>query len=331
MIVPNQKKILKTGRKSLLIEIQGLKRTCGRLDGQFARAVDMIYKCRGKIIFFGIGKSGLVAQKIASTFLSIGTPSAFLHPVEAMHGSLSLVQKNDIIITVSKSGESEELNCILPSLKRLKVKIISIIGNKKSMLAINSDIVIDGSVEQEACPNALAPTASTTVALALGDAMAAAMVKLKNFRPEDFALFHPSGSLGKKLTLTVEHLYHHGKANPVIREHDNMITALKVISDKGLGAVNVIDLKGRLVGLITDGDLRRAVMKYDNLFEREALEIMTRNPVAIQPKTKAYDALVIMEKRKSQISILPVVEKTGKSLGILRLHDLMQAGLKQND
>jgi arabinose-5-phosphate isomerase len=323
------RKILRLARESLNIEIKGIDRCRRRLDDQFARAVDLIFRCRGKVVLLGIGKSGLVAQKIATTFLSIGTNASFLHPVEAMHGSLSLVQKNDIVMIISKSGESEELNRILPSLRRLRVKIISILADRRSTLARFSHVIIDGSVEREACPNALAPTASTTAALALGDAMAAVLVELKGFRPEDFALFHPAGALGRKLTLTVQDLYHSGRANPVVSYKDTMLKAMKVISDKALGAVNITDGRGRLLGLITDGDLRRAMLKYDNLWEKKVEEVMTRNPIAITPQTKAYDALVIMEKRRSQISVLPVVGKGRKSLGILRLHDLMQAGLGQ--
>ncbi len=319
--------ILEEAGRVLEIERDAITRTKDLLDDGFVQAVDLIYHSRGKVIITGMGKSGLIGRKIAATLSSTGTLSVFLHPGEGMHGDLGIVGADDVIIAISKGGESEEILGILPSIKRIGAKVISLVGDKDSSLAKASDIVIDASVEKEACPINLAPTASTTVVLVLGDALAALLVKLRGFKPNDFALYHPGGQLGKQLLLKVKDIMHAGQESPVAFEDTPIRDALIEMTSKSMGGVNIINREHKLVGIITDGDLRRAIQQHENLLELQAKDVMTKNPIRVTGEVMAIGALELMENRPSQIMVLPVVDEASKVVGILRLHDLVRAGL----
>jgi arabinose-5-phosphate isomerase len=319
--------ILEEARRVLDIEIASLIRTKELLDESFERAVRLISRCRGKVIITGMGKSGLIGRKIAATLSSTGTLSVFMHPAEGMHGDLGIVTRDDVIIAISKGGESEELLGILPSVRRIGAKIIAFAGDRNSSLAKAADIVIDASVEKEACPINLAPTASTTVALVLGDALAAVLLKLRGFQPTDFALYHPGGKLGKQLLLRVRDLMHSGEENPVAYEDTPIKELLIEMTSKAMGGVNIVDKEHKLKGIITDGDLRRAIQRHENLLGLRARDIMTKNPIKVTGDTMAIQALELMENRPSQIMVLSVVEEDNRVVGILRLHDLVRAGL----
>jgi len=289
------------------------------------RAVSILYECRGKVIVTGIGKSGVIAQKIAQTLTSTGTVAIFLHPSDALHGGLGAIASEDVIIALSNSGETDELLGMLPALKKRGVMLISIVGDLNSSLARRSDVVLEASVDREACPLDLAPTASTTVALAVGDAVAMTLMEAKGLTPEDFASNHPAGRLGKRLTMLAQDLMH---PSPNVAVSEDWLSVVKAISNASLGAVNVID-DGRLVGIVTDGDLRRTIERTpsDKLSQLAAGDMMTRDPITVRPEMLAYDALRLMEDRPSQISVLPVVDDTGKCVGLLRLHDIVRSGL----
>jgi len=319
--------VIREAKNIFDIEVMALRRVQNLIDDNFVRAVRIIHECRGKVIITGVGKSGLIAKKIAATMSSTGTSCFFLHPAEGLHGDLGIVNKDDIVFTISKSGKSEEILGIMPSMRKIGVKIISMLGNIDSPIAKRSDIVIDASVEKEACPHDLAPTASTTAALVLGDAISVVLLKMKNFTPEDFALLHPGGSLGKRLTLDVGDLMHSGIENPVLSEEVSMDDVLIEMTGKTLGAVSLVDGSGKLSGIITDGDLRRALQKFPDIISRKAREVMTAAPIVSRKETKAWEALKIMEERKSQIAILPVVDDENKPIGAIRLHDLVKIGL----
>ena len=319
--------ILEEAKKVLEIEMNSIGGLIKKLDTNFVKAVELIFDCKGRIIVTGIGKSGLVGRKIASTLASTGTPSLFLDPIEGMHGDLGMIMKGDIVLIISNSGKAEEIIKIIPTLKKMGIKIILLTGRPTSTLANFSDIVIDVKVEREACPFNLAPTASSTTTLAVGDALAVVLLKKRGFRPEDFAFLHPGGYLGKKLLLKVDDVMHSGNDNPVIFEEKSMRDAIIEITSKQLGAVSIINNKGILVGIITDGDLRRAIEKYDKLLEKKAKEIMTKNPIVIESGKLAAEAVYIMEDRPSQIMVLPVVDKERRPIGMLRIHDLVKKGM----
>lgn len=297
-----------------------------RLDHAAARsALDMVLAARGKVIVTGVGKSGVIAEKIAQTMTSTGTMAVFLHPTDALHGSLGVVAAGDVVIALSNSGETDELIALLPSLAGRDVPLIAIVGNMDSTLARSAAAAIDASVDKEACPLNLAPTASTTVALAIGDAIAMTLMEAKGLSAADFAANHPAGRLGKRLTLRVADLMH---ASPEVSPTDTWLGVVKAISDSGLGAVNVVD-GGKLVGIVTDGDLRRTIERTspDDLAALDAGRMMTAGPISTLPNTLAFDALRLMEDRPSQISVLPVVESDGRCVGMLRLHDIIRSGL----
>jgi arabinose-5-phosphate isomerase len=319
--------ILEEAKKVLEIEMNSIGGLIKKLDINFVKAVELIFNCKDRIIVTGIGKSGLVGRKIASTLASTGTPSLFLDPIEGMHGDLGMIMKGDIVLIISNSGKAEEIIKIIPTLKKMGIKIILFTGRPTSTLANFSDIVIDVKVEREACPFNLAPTASSTTTLAVGDALAVVLLKKRGFRPEDFAFLHPGGYLGKKLLLKVDDVMHSGNDNPVIFEEKSMRDAVIEITSKQLGAVSIINNKGILVGIITDGDLRRAIEKYDKLLEKKAKEIMTKNPIVIESGKLAAEAVHIMEDRPSQIMVLPVVDKNRRPIGMLRIHDLVKKGM----
>ena len=314
----------------LRLESEAIAQTAGRLHrAEIERVVQLLAACKGKIVILGVGKSGIIAQKIAATMTSTGTGALYLHPSDALHGGIGIINAEDVVMILSNSGETDEIIEMLPYLKRRQVPIIALVGNLNSTLARRADAVIDGSVDQEACPLNLAPTTSTTVALALGDALAMTLMQVKGLTPDDFAVNHPAGQLGKRLTLTVADLMHSGSDNPTIGLGAVWVDAVKGISAGGLGAVNVVDEAGRLAGIITDGDLRRAIQKSDpaSLAKLRSDELMTRNPAVASPELLAYDALRLMEDRPSQISVLPVVDGDRVCVGLIRLHDIVRSGL----
>ena len=314
----------------LRLESEAIAQTAGRLQpDEIERVVQLLAACKGKIVILGVGTSGIIAQKIAATMTSTGTGALYLHPSDALHGGIGIINSQDAVMILSNSGETDEIIEMLPYLKRRQVPIIALVGNLNSTLARRADAVIDGSVDQEACPLNLAPTTSTTVALALGDALAMTLMQVKGLTPDDFAVNHPAGQLGKRLTLTVADLMHSGADNPTIALGAMWVDAVKGISAGGLGAVNVVDDTGRLAGIITDGDLRRAIQKSEpgSLAKLRSDELMTRNPAVASPELLAYDALRLMEDRPSQISVLPVVDGDRVCVGLIRLHDIVRSGL----
>ena len=314
----------------LRMEAQAIEQTAERIDPeQIDRVVDLLTNCRGKVVLLGIGKSGIIAQKIAATMTSTGTPALYLHPSDAVHGGIGIVDADDIVIVLSNSGETDEVIALLPYLRHRGVPLIAIVGNLDSTLAQRADVVLDASVSEEACPLNLAPTTSTTVALALGDALALTLMRVKGLTPDEFAVNHPGGRLGKRLTLKVCDLMHSGSRNPTVDSGARWLDVVKAISSGGLGAVCVVDEGGKLTGLITDGDLRRVIERLDqhSLETLTCNEFMTRSPIAASPELLAYDALRLMEDRKSQISVLPVVDDRQLCVGLIRLHDIVRSGL----
>jgi arabinose-5-phosphate isomerase len=311
----------------LRIEAEAIELVRSRLNAaSISAALEAVLNCNGKVIVTGVGKSGIIADKIAQTLTSTGTMSVYVHPSDALHGGLGVVAGDDVVIALSNSGETEELLALLPALKRRGSALIAIVGNMDSTLARSAGVVLDAAVSEEACPLNLAPTASTTVALAIGDALAMTLMKARGLTPEDFAANHPAGRLGKRLTLRVADLMHE---SPNVGADMSWLEVVRAISDHALGAVNVVDEDGRLVGIVTDGDLRRAIERSgDNgLGELKAEDMMTASPTTARPDMLAFDALKLMEDRPSQISVLPAVDDEGICVGLIRLHDIVKAGL----
>ena len=298
-----------------------------RIGPEFERAVSCLNDIRGKVITTGLGKSGIVAGKISATFSSTGTPSIFIHPVEALHGDLGIIQRGDMGLFLSNSGETAEVLQFLQVFKRLGLKTVAIVGRSNSTLGRDCDICLDASVESEACPLNLAPTSSTTVAMVLGDALAGCLLTFKGFSSEDFSKLHPSGALGRRLLLRVWDIMHSGENLPLAMSGTSMRDVLITLTQKAMGAVLVVSPTGELLGIFTDGDLRRAVQEHENLLNLEIDSLMTRNPVVVHDSRMAAEALNLMENRPSQISVLPVLDSDGRVAGIIRLHDLVQAGL----
>ncbi|MDG6250212.1 KpsF/GutQ family sugar-phosphate isomerase [Methanocalculus sp.] len=309
------------------VEIDALLKMKENIDDNFVKAIDIILSNNGRVIVSGVGKSGLIGKKIASTLASTGTPSFFIHPTEGLHGDLGMVVENDVALLISNSGETQELLNIMPSLKRIGVPIIAFTGKRRSTLAMYSDVILDIGVEREAGELNLAPTSSTTTTLAMGDALALVLFEERGFKTEDYAIFHPGGSIGKKLLLKVDDVMHMGEINPIILQNHTMKDAIIEISQKGLGAVSVVDSSGRLVGIITDGDLRRGIETHKNILERFIHEIMTKNPICIESGRLAVEAVKLMEDRPKQISVLPVIDADEKPIGMLRIHDLVKSGV----
>lgn len=297
------------------------------VDASYERAVDIMFRCRGKIVVTGIGKSGVIAQKIASTMSSTGTPAVYMHPSEGLHGSVGVVQKQDVVLAIGKSGESVELLGILPVIKRIGARVIALTANRVSALARASDLVLHMPVRTEACPLNLAPTTSTTVALVIGDALAIALMRRRGFTSESFALFHPGGLLGKRLLMKVSDVMRSGARNPVVRQTASMRQLLVEITNKWTGAASVVDLRGRLLGLVTDFDIRRALVTGRKLESLSITDIMTRNPTCVRDTDLAAKALAIMEKRSKPFTVLPVIDGAGRAVGMLHLHDLVREGL----
>ncbi len=317
--------ILKNGKEVFQKEAEAIARLADRLDENFTAAVKLILHCSGRIIVTGMGKSGLVGKKVAATFSSTGTASFFLHAAEGVHGDLGLVQKDDIVIAISKSGATDELYQILPTIKRLGVKIILMTAQVDSPLAGNCDIVLDCSVESEAGSDNLIPTSSSTAAMVMGDALAVALLKERNFSPEDFAHLHPGGSLGRRLLKRVEDLMHTNSEIPFVKADTTMKDTIIEMTGKRLGAVLVIDDNGLLAGIFTDGDLRRLAQKDNNFFNIRTDEAMNKNPQTIEPDAILDKALAVME--KYSITVIPVVGKDRKPVGILHLHDILKSKL----
>lgn len=311
----------------LKLEAAAIQRTAGILNrAAVEKAVALLFDCETKIVVAGVGKSGIIANKIADTMTSTGTVAVFLHPSDALHGSLGVIQRGDCVIALSNSGETDELLALLPALKAREVSLIAIVGNLNSTLARNADVPLDASVDKEACPLNLAPTTSTTVALAIGDALAMTLMQAKNLTAEAFAANHPAGRLGKRLTLKVENLMHE---SPNVAPAAGWLEVVKTISKYALGAVNIVDEAGKLIGIVTDGDLRRTIEKTapESFANLTAEQMMTRDPIKTTPETLAFDALHVMENRPSQIAVLPVVDERGAAIGLLRLHDIVRCGL----
>ncbi len=319
--------VIEEARRVIGVEALALTAMAERIDHSFERAVDLVLASTGRVIVSGMGKSGLVGQKIASTMASTGTPAFFLHPAEGIHGDLGMIMTGDVVIAISNSGETEEILRILPSIKRLGAHLVGMSGNVTSTLARVSDLFLDVSVAEEACPLGLAPTASTTATLAMGDALAVALLVKRGFRAEDFAVFHPGGALGKKLILRVEDLMHQGDGVPLVREDTLMKEALFVITDKGLGVTGVCDAAGALQGVITDGDLRRALEKGFDILNRHASEIMKHGPLRIRRTELAAAALQIMEQRAITSLFVFDDDTSLAPCGILHLHDILKAGI----
>jgi arabinose-5-phosphate isomerase len=317
--------ILDDGRKVIKKEAEAIAGLASKLDENFTRAVELILQCEGRVIVTGMGKSGLVGKKVAATFSSTGISSFFLHPAEGIHGDLGLVRSEDILIVISKSGATEELYQILPTIKRLGVKIILLTGQLDSPLSAKCDIVLDCSVESEACPNNLVPTSSSTAALVMGDALAIALLKKRDFSAEDYAYLHPGGLLGRRLLMHVEDLMHVNSEIPIVRPETIIRDTMLEISGKRLGATLVVDANNILVGIFTDGDLRRLAQNDDNFFNRKTGEVMIKNPKTILPDAILDEALATME--KYSITVLPVVDENNRSVGIIHLHDILKSKL----
>jgi arabinose-5-phosphate isomerase len=314
---------LELARRVLAIEADAVRALIARLDERFVAAVSLILGCSGRVIVSGIGKSGHIARKIASTMSSTGTPAYFVHPAEASHGDLGMVQRDDVFIGISYSGESDELLHIIPLVKRQGAKLIAMTGSAASALARAADVFLDVAVAQEACPLNLAPTASTTAALALGDALAVALLDARGFSADDFARSHPSGALGRKLLTHVSDVMRTGDAIPAVGQDATLADAIIEISRKGLGMTTVVDADQRLVGLFTDGDLRRTMERNADPRGTRIDSVMTRSPRAILPEALAVEAVELMDRRR--ITQLPVVDAAGRLVGALNIHDLFRA------
>lgn len=311
---------LDIARRVLRIESQAIQDLAARLDGQFERAIEILFACKGRVVVTGMGKSGLIGRKISATFASTGTPSLFLHPAEALHGDLGMLMRGDVLLAISYGGETEEILLLLETVKRLEIKLVTLAGKPNSTLAGISDVVLDVSVKEEACSLNLAPTASTAVAMAMGDALAISLLERRGFNEQDFAALHPAGRLGKKL-LRVENLMHAGDLLPSVKLKTRMPDVIYEMSKKGLGMTTVVDGAGRLAGVVTDGDLRRIMEKHKGAaLEMTAEQCMTTNPQIIAPRELASVALNAMEQRK--ITSVVVANEDRRVLGVVHLHDL---------
>ena len=322
----SEKEILEAAKYVLEVERKSLEHVSNVLTNDFPEIVHLIAGTK-KLIVTGVGKSGIIARKIAATFASIGIPSYFMHPGDAMHGDLGMVESGDVCLLLSKSGSTKEIVEIFPYLKSRGATIISITGNSKSFLSDNSDFWINSYVEEEGCPLNTAPMASALAMLALGDALAASVMTLKNVTPRDFSRQHPMGQIGRNLILTVGDVMHSGNKLPVVSSSASFKDAVIEITDKTLGCVCIVDDNNALQGIITDGDVRRVLQKFDEIKNLKAVDLMTKNPVSVSPGKLLGEALSLMENRKTQINVLPVVNEKNKLLGIIRLHDIVKSGL----
>jgi arabinose-5-phosphate isomerase len=321
----SEKTIIELAKEVFQIEASSISTLIDRLDNTFIDAVDLLCRCKGRVIVTGMGKSGLIGKKIAATFSSTGTPSFYLHPAESTHGDSGVITREDIILAISNSGETGELLQLLPLIKRFDIKLIAMTGKLNSTLSLRSDITLDISVEKEACPMGLAPTASTTATLAMGDALAVCLLKKRGFTPEDFLLFHPSGSLGKGLLYKAEDLMLSGEKLPVIEIDKKFQDAIIEISNKKLGIAVVVDKDKKILGILTDGDIRRTILKYTDISSLTVKDVMTYNPKTIERDALAAKALQIME--KYSITSIIVSDNNNVVEGIIHIHDLLKAGV----
>ncbi len=317
--------IIEQAKRVLKIEAEAIRNLLPRIGKDFEKAIEILFSCRGRVIVTGMGKSGLVARKIAATFTSTGTPAFYLHPAEGLHGDLGMLMKEDCVLAISYSGETAEMSAIIPVIKKMGLKFITLTGNKNSRLAKFSDVVLDVSVKREACPYNIIPTASTTVCLAVGDSLAICLLNKKKLRKEDFAHLHPGGTIGKKLLWRVKDMMRRDKDNPVILENKTVKEALLVMTTGRLGAVSIINKKGKLVGYFTDGDLRRNLQKGENILKQRISLLMTKNPVTITPDRLAIEAGKLLKEKNCDN--LPVVNKKGKVIGIIDERDLLMEGI----
>lgn len=322
---PKSRTSLDAGRRVLNIEARAVQALVQRLDGGFSEAVDLLYDCKGKVVVSGMGKSGLIGQKIAATMASTGTPSFFLHPAEGLHGDLGMVARGDVLIAISNSGETQEILQLLPFMERMSIPVMAIVGRMSSTLAKNSAVALDVSVAEEACPMGLAPTASTTATLAMGDALAVALLEKRGFKEQDFAQFHPGGTLGRRLLVRVRDVMHVGKELPQVRETVSASEAILEMSAKKLGMTTVVDQAGALAGIITDGDLRRFFQRGGDFSNTTAGSLASRHPKLIGPDELAAKAVEMME--RYSITTLVVADTVKQIVGIVHLHDLLKHGI----
>jgi len=318
-------KEIEQAKRVLRIESEAILSLIPRLNQAFTSAVKILFDCPGRAVLTGMGKSGFVANKIAATLASTGTPAFFMHPAEGIHGDLGMVVKGDVVIAISNSGETDEIINLLPAIKRLGVQLISLVGNLNSTLARMSDVSLDVSVAEEACPLGLAPTASTTAALAMGDALAAVLLEQRGFKEEDFALFHPGGSIGRRLLVRVRDLMHKDQEVPTTKEDALMKDAILEITSKKLGVTSIVDDREALVGILTDGDLRRALERGGNILAHPVSQYMTRNPKVIGEEELAAKALQLME--TYAITSLLILDDQRRVKGIIHMHDILKAGV----
>ncbi len=319
--------MIETAKKVLQVEADAVIALKDRIDEKFEKAVQIILECRGKVVVTGMGKSGLICQKIAATMASTGTPTFFLHPAEGIHGDLGMLSKGDVVIAVSYSGETEEVCRILPVIKRMGLPLITMSGNPKSTLGVAGDVHLNVHVEEEACPLGLAPTASTTATLAMGDAIAVALLDQRGFKAEDFAMFHPGGSLGKKLLLRVEDLMHSSDEIPLVNENTLVREALFEITSKQLGVTGVVNAQGELIGVFTDGDLRRLMEKGLSSLEAPIYEVMSQSPKRILQRNLAAKAVQVMEAHSITSLFVFADEDQAVPVGVIHLHDLLKSGV----
>ncbi len=317
--------VLKRAREVFDIEAQAILDLKKLLDKDFSLSTEIVFNCKGRVVVTGMGKAGIIGQKLSATMASTGTPSLFLHSAEAIHGDLGRVTKEDVIIMLSNSGETEEIKKLLPLLKKIGAKIIAITGNPDSVLARYSDAVLNTYVKKEACPLGLAPTSSTTAMLAMSDALAVCLIELKGFREKDFAFYHPGGALGKRLLLKVEDIMRSGKSHAVLNELTKVSVVLVKITGARAGSASIVDSKGKLVGIFTDGDLRRHLENDPQLAHRQVKEVMTKNPTTVSSQMLAAEAMRILQEK--HIDEVPVVDKKGSPVGLLDVQDLLKAGV----
>ncbi len=318
-------RINELAKEVLDIEAKSILRLKENIGEEFDKAIDILYNCKGRVIVTGMGKSGIIGKKIAATMSSTGTPAYFLHPAESTHGDSGVITREDVIIAISNSGETQELMNLLPLIKRFGCPMIGMTGNLNSTLAKTSEVVLDISVEREACPLGKAPTASTTATLAMGDTLAVCLMEKKGFTKEDFLMFHPSGKLGKGLTYKVKDLMITGEKMPMVKDTEDFLNVIKIISDYGLGMTMILNSDGILTGVLTDGDIRRTVMNHTSLDGLKVNKVMTANPKKITQDAYAASALNLME--KFSITALPVVDDSNTPIGVIHVHDLLRAGV----
>ena len=316
---------IEEAKKVLKIEAKTIKNLISTIDRNFEKAVEMVASCKGRIVVMGMGKSGLIGKKIAATLASTGTPAFFLHPAEGILGDVGMMTEGDLVLALSHSGETEEIEKLLPVIRKMNLKLIAITGRPKSKLAKESDLVISVKVEEEACPYNLVPTASTTAMLAMGDALAISLLKRKKFKKEDFARLHPGGTIGKRLLLKVRDIMRKGKDNPVIHQEKTVKEALLVMTKTRLGATSVVDSSGKLVGFFTDGDLRRRLQKEEKILNKKIHTVMTKNPKTITHDRLAIEAAKMMQEKK--FDNIPVVDGKGYPIGIVDERDLLSEGI----